>query len=246
MASFVTAGGKLDQAISKLDDWDLLQAVFEAVLEANDSLPGVSAQTLLADAFPMHLGKPGQIQRLNAMMSQRNAWAFGRKESTHPVPKNILSQALLQIQNEARLKQDRTVRELLKPYQTALRSGDSQVFMRRREPWAEFFQCDFLDYLLDQKMQGYCLLLVESEQAELTADLRPAPGALRVLEVLKQRTPGGLTVKQLAPLVKKDALSLDVPESSVSVWLSQLNKLGVVSSQGSRPKTWFFVTDYKP
>lgn len=71
---------------------------------------------------------------------------------------------------------------------------------------------------------------------------KPLPyGETRTLNVLKQVHPYGLTVIELAPLTRKDALSEETPRSSLDVWLNSLKKKGLVCSDNGRPKKWFYV-----
>jgi hypothetical protein len=69
------------------------------------------------------------------------------------------------------------------------------------------------------------------------------PGEIRTLEALRQVSPHGLTVKQLAPLTKKDALADDTPRGSLDAWLHNLKEQGLARSDTDRPKKWFFVKD---
>ena len=73
---------------------------------------------------------------------------------------------------------------------------------------------------------------------------RLEPGERRTLQALQQ-APQGLTVKQLGPLTKKDAMAEETPRTSLDVWLKRLEKKGLIYSQGKRPKTWMFQKDHE-
>lgn len=79
----------------------------------------------------------------------------------------------------------------------------------------------------------------ESEKVSLQ------PGELRTLKALKAVSPNGLTVKELAPLTKKDDLAEETPRGSLDAWLSNLKAHGLVRANSERPKKWFFVKDYE-
>jgi hypothetical protein len=72
-----------------------------------------------------------------------------------------------------------------------------------------------------------------------------SPGAIRALKVLKMH-PNGLTVKELLPLTKQDALSEETPRGSMDAWVLELKKGGhAIHEQKSKNKKWFFVKDYE-
>lgn len=66
-------------------------------------------------------------------------------------------------------------------------------------------------------------------------------GEYRVLMALKKVYPEGLTINELAQKTKKDRLAEEAPVKSISVWTGNLKREGLVRSDDSRPKKWFFL-----
>ncbi|MFX8988193.1 hypothetical protein ABTN23_19130, partial [Acinetobacter baumannii] len=91
-----------------LDDWDLLQAVFEWKLEKMGLVPGFQVMLHLSQVFPVGQSKEAQKTRLKRLLSQRNEWASVTSEIETPVPQAILEDALRRLNQERLLSQLKT------------------------------------------------------------------------------------------------------------------------------------------
>lgn len=261
---------KLDLPLAGLDDWDLLQAVFEGKITEISPHPGFNGPAILEQEFPALQSKNAQVVRLTRMLSQRNEWGYGRGPLDDGVPSEILEDALKRIQNETRLGQTKTIRALLQAYpETTMPPETPESPERQRFTWTALFYRDFFEFLAEKKIAGEGLLdatlsggTKPKPQPNDTKILRPLkegmplstadlegpeqplqPGAVRTLQALKEASPQGLTIKELGPLTRKDAVADDSPPGSLAPWLKQLKAKGLVQSQGKKTKKWFFVKD---
>jgi DNA-binding transcriptional ArsR family regulator len=147
----------------------------------------------------------------------------------------VLKDALKRIQVERTLSQKKTVRELLLPL-IDLTELTSKKHLIKRYP---YFCRDFWTYLKRIKCQQGELL------APIQDDLRLQPGEERTLNALKKVSPNGLTIDELGPLTKKDAVSDETAPGSLSPWLSRLKKLKLVRCEkDGRANRWYFVKDF--
>jgi hypothetical protein len=93
--------------------------------------------------------------------------------------------------------------------------------------------------ILDALWTNPPLCLQASRDKELCFSKKT--GEYRVLMALKKVYPEGLTINELAHRTKKDRLAEETPVKSISVWLGNLKREGVIRSEDSRPKKWFFL-----
>ncbi len=228
---------KLDRALADMDDWDLLQATFEGMLEEVGFHPGVDIALTLEKEFPDNQSKRQQEIRLKRMLSQRNEWGYAKRSvSNAGTPPEILREALQRILNEMRLSQQKTVRQLLRPFlDTSIKPATAGSLFQERCAWTQHFRRDFWEFLASQKIDGIDWFPALSRGLQ--------PGELRVLEALQRAYPEGLTVPELAPMTRKDALSEDTPRGSLDVWIKGLKAKSLIRSAGSRPKRWYWVKD---
>lgn len=237
----MTKTRKLDLPLARLDDWDLLQAAFEASFEEIGPQPGFDIEAILEKEFPQNRPKQKQEARLKIMLSQRNEWGYTREPHKEVTPTDILADALSRILNESRLSQRKTVRQLISPYLDTRMAPVSQGSpLSPRCPWTKYFRRDFWDYLSEEKINGAQWLTPSKE-----IQIRLQPGEQRTLEALKHIAPEGLTVEELGPLTRKDALSEDTPRNSLDAWLKGLKDKELATFNSQRPKKWFFVKDYE-
>lgn len=229
---------KLDLPIGKLDDWDLLQAGFEGYMEEAERAPGVNAAQILETEFPADQGKSKQIQRLKVMLSHRNTYRNPLTPPQFDTPLHLLEDALARIQNEKRLSQQESVRQLLIHYLETTETIPGSPF-HTYVSWTRFFRRDFWEYLASLKIKGTALL----PQEEGAKPRKLPPGEQRTLDALKQVAPNGLTVPELCRLTRKDALADETLRSSMDAWLKRLKDKGLVQPNKNKPKQWFFVTD---
>ena len=189
---------KLDLPIGRLDDWDLLQAAFEGYMEEVQSLPTVDASQILNKEFPSTQNKSAQVQRLKQMLSQRNEWAYSKTSPLYETPQQVLADALTCIQNEKRLSQKKTVRQLLGPYlETSKEVPNARHFQRL--PWTQRFRRDFWEYIAALKIKG-----TDFFPAEAVSKVSPlAPGEQRTLDALKQAAPQGKSVRTVHSYPKR-------------------------------------------
>lgn len=237
-----TSHRKLDLPLSKLDDWDLLQAAFEAMIEEAGAHPSIDVARILETEFPQTQSKPAQEAKLKRMLSQRNEWGHTKHPLQQATPAETLADALHRILNETRLSQCKTIRQLLSPYlDTSEPISPDNSPITRRCPWTGHFRRDFWEYLAQEKINGAAWLTTNQEVKKRSLQ----PGELRTLNALKQINPEGATVRELAPLTRKDACSEETPRGSIDAWLKQLETEGLIKANQKRPKQWFFVKDYE-
>lgn len=226
---------KLDLSLADMDDWDLLQATFEGMLEEVGFHLGVDIALTLEKEFPQDQSKQQQQARLKRMLSQRNEWGYAKRSVSNAVtPPEILSEALQRILNEMRLSQQKTVRQLLSPFlNTSIKPATAGGLFQERCAWTRYFRRDFWEFLASQKIEGIDWFPVSGRRLQ--------PGEIRVLEALQRAYPEGLTVPELAPLTRKDALSEDTPRGSIDAWIKGLKAKSLIRSAGSQPKIWYSI-----
>jgi hypothetical protein len=234
---------KLELPLSALDDWDLLQAAFEAMIEAIGTRPGFNVNAILEKEFPAKQSKRAQKSRIKRLLSQRNEWAFNRPPMAEITPTEILEDALRRVTNELRLDPTKTIRALLRAYPEATMPPETpESPYRRRFTWTAHFYRDFFEFLAEKKIAGEILITPHSSEGP---EQRLKPGEARALQALREASPQGLTVKELGPLTRKDAVSDDAPVGSLAPWLNRLKAKGLVQNKGKRPQKWFFVKNYE-
>lgn len=239
--SIETQTRKLDLPLAKLDDWDLLQAAFEASVEEIGSRPGFDIEAILEKEFPHNQPKLSQENRIKVMLSQKNEWSSMTAPYKVETPTEILADALNRILNESRLSQRKTIRQLIRSYlDTRIDPHSEARPASPRCPWTQYFRRDFWNYLAEAKMKGAQWLNPSTE-----TQIRLEPGPLRTLMALKQAVPDGLTSKELGPLTLKDALSDDTAQGSIGIWVKILERHGLIQANDERPKRWFYVKEYE-